>query len=72
MCMKPIRTYSIFLSAVCLAVLTLGCSISIGGSSEAEKHNDAGLNLLEQGLYEDAIAELDEAIRIDPQYAVAY
>ena len=45
----------------------LGC-----GLSEAEKHYNAGAELQEQGRLEEAIAEYDQAIRLDPQYVLAY
>ncbi|MFC1962591.1 fused MFS/spermidine synthase [Chloroflexota bacterium] len=39
---------------------------------EAEKHRDAGLKLESQGKVEEAIAEYDEAIRLDPYHVEAY
>jgi len=42
------------------------------GLSEAEKHYNAGVELQEQGRYEEAIAEYDEVIRLNPQLALAY
>ena len=43
-----------------------------GGSSEAQKHYDTGVELAEQGRPEDAIVEYDEAIRLKPQDAEVY
>ena len=52
-----------------LTHLVIGCS---GGLSEAEKHNNAGTELEDQGRSTDAIHEFDEAIRVTPQLARAY
>ena len=62
---------ALFLVAMCLSLLILSCSVSVsvGGPSEARKHNIDGVNLAKQGRYEEAIAEFDEAIRLDPEYA---
>ena len=43
-----------------------------GGLSEAEKHFNAGVELQEEGRLQAAIAEYDEAIRLDPELALAY
>ena len=51
-----------------LTLILSGC----GGLSEAGKHNNAGVKLSERGHYEEAIAEFDEAILLDPQLALAY
>lgn len=51
-----------------MALVLSGC----GGLSEAEEHYNAGVELQEQGRLEEAIAEYDEAIRLDPQDAVVY
>jgi len=42
------------------------------GLSEAEKHHKAGLQLESQGRLKEAIAEFDEAIRLDPNLSGAY
>ena len=58
-------------AASLLLALTLvlgGC----GGLSEAEKHYIDGVGLYEEGRLEEAIAEYDQAIELDPQYALAY
>ncbi len=41
-------------------------------SSEAEKHNDAGFELFQQGRLEEAVAEFTKAIQVDPNFGVAY
>ena len=46
-----------------------GCGL---GLSEAEEHFNAGVELQERGKWEEAIAEYDEAIRLDPKFADAY
>ena len=45
-----------------------GCA----GLSPAEVHTNAGVALHEEGRYERAIAEYDEAIRSDAEFALAY
>ena len=52
-------------------LIVLGASCD-GSSNEAENHYNAGVELQEQGRAEDAIAEYDQAILLDPRYAVAY
>lgn len=42
------------------------------GLSEANKHYNAGLEFQEQGRLQEAIAEYDEAIRLNPEYTLAY
>lgn len=42
------------------------------GLSEAEKHYEAGFELGSQGKLKEAIAEFDEAIRLDPNLSGAY
>ena len=54
-----------------LAVLALALS-GCGGLTEAEEHFKAGVKLQEQGRFEEAIAEYDEAIRLNPQNGQAY
>ena len=41
-------------------------------SSEAERNFETGAELLGEDKGEDAIAEFDEAIRLDPELATAY
>ena len=53
------------------ALLVVGLVLA-GCQSEAEKHVIVGDELQGQGRFEEAIAEYDEAIRLDPQLAVAY
>ena len=58
---------------VSLLLVTIALVLSAcGGLSEAEEHHNAGADLQEQGRLEEAIAEYDEAIRLDPQYSAAY
>jgi tetratricopeptide (TPR) repeat protein len=61
---------SLLVMTLFLAVTTLasGC----GGASDAEKQSNAGVDLQEKERYEEAIAEHDEAIRLDLQDALTY
>ena len=43
-----------------------------GGASKAEQHNNTGVDLAEQERLEDSIADFNEAIRLDPEFALAY
>ena len=45
---------------------------SCGGETEAEEFTNAGIELQNQGRHEEAIAKYDEAIRLNPQDALAY
>ena len=66
--MKRLAIVIVPLLIAALVVGAMGC----GGLSEAEKHYNAGVELQEQGRLEEAIGEYDEAIRLDPQLALAY
>lgn len=52
-----------------LTLILIGCSM---GLTEAEEHNTGGSGLNREGSFQEAIAELDEAIRLDPEDAVLY
>jgi tetratricopeptide (TPR) repeat protein len=43
-----------------------------GELSEAEQHNERGLELVEEGRWQEAIKEYDEAIELDANMAFAY
>ncbi len=61
--------------AILLIVVLLTCSIVAGcgpTKGTAEWHLEQGNNFLQQGRYDEAIEEYTEAIRLDPQYALAY
>ena len=61
----------LFFTFILLAGSTFtGCGDSTIGT--AEWHVKQGIQLFEQGEYEAAILEYDEAIRLDPEYARAY
>ena len=53
------------------ALLVLVLS-ACGGLTEAQQHSIAGVKLVEQEKWNEAIAEYDEAIRLDPKLAQAY
>ena len=62
-----------FLSALAVTMgLALALTACGDGLSEADDHYNSGAALQEQGRPEEAIAEYDEAIRLDPQLAKAY
>ena len=56
---------------VMLAVFT-AAMVGCGESGQAEEHFNAGVGLQEEGNLQEAIAEYDEAIRLDPDLALAY
>ena len=51
--------------ALMLVLAVLACS----GLNESEEHYNAGVDLQQQGRLEDAIAEYDQAIRLNPRAA---
>ena len=51
-----------------LALLLAGC----GGPTSAQGYNSSGVKLFERGQADEALAEYNEAIRLDPNFAVAY
>ena len=53
---------------IALALFLAGC----GGPTDAQGYNSSGVKLFERGQAEEALAEYNEAIRLDPQFAVAY
>ena len=59
---------------VILVVLLVGLKAwsGYGSLSEAEQRHNAGLELFEQGHLEEAIAEYDEAIRLEPRTFIVY
>ena len=58
------------LALTALGFVLAGCVT--GGPGKAERHYDAGVELQAGGRPQEAIAEYDEAIRRDPEMAVAY
>ena len=59
---------------ICAIAITLVALLlaACGGISEAEKHHNAANEFREQGDWQEAIIEYDEAIKLDPQLALAY
>ena len=56
-----------------LVALLIAFGTSCDGSSGgAETHYNAGVELQQQGRPKDAIAEYDQAIQINPRFALAY
>lgn len=60
---------SLWTTTAMLATLVL---VACGGASEAEERLDAGRELQREERLEEAIAQYDEAIRLDPQFTDAY
>jgi len=58
----------------CLLSLLISTLIlsACGGVTEAERYYNTGVAFQEQGRHQDAIAQYDEAIRLDQNYAWAY
>ena len=53
------------------AVTVLGLAARLG-LSDAEKRFNSGTELMDEGRYEEAIADLDRVVEIDPTYAKIY
>ena len=54
-------------------VVVLLLLMAVAGCSDAvTDHNNTGIKLSDDGRWEEAIAEYDEAIRLDLQFALAY
>ena len=53
------------------AVTVLGLAARLG-LSDAEKRLNSGTELMDEGRYEEAIADLDRVVEIDPTYAKIY
>ena len=53
--------------------VSLMAGLSQGGTAkDAKSYIDQGVNLIKKGQYNEAIVSLDQAIQIDPDYALAY
>ena len=50
-----------------LVILAMAVACSTG-LTEAQKHNNAGVELAKAGRHGEAITEFDEAIKVDPAY----
>ena len=53
------------------AVTVLGLAARLG-LSDAENRFNSGTELMDEGRYEEAIADLDRVVEIDPTYAKTY
>ena len=51
-----------------IALFLAGC----GGPTDARGYNSSGVKLFERGQAEEALAEYNESLRLDPNFAVAY
>lgn len=62
-------------SAIVAAILVTGlalAAVACSGSSPATEHYNRAVELQDGEKWEDAIAELDQAIKLDPEFSVAY
>ena len=68
------KNLMVVLAALLLVGLPLigGCGDDGGGLTEVEEHFNKGLEHGQQGRFDDAIAEFNKAIELDPQVASAY
>ena len=64
----PIKYYCLLGLFALSTIIVVACT----QRSEAEQHNNAGLQHAEHEHSNSAIAEFDEALRLNPQYANAY
>lgn len=60
------------LSLLALCVLTLGSLDLQAGSDEALQRNNLGASLVQQGKLDEAIAEFQKALALDPKYTAAH
>ena len=66
---KAAIRHTVWALALLVAASTL---LACGGQSEAERHNNKGIDFLEAGLPDEAIAELDRTIELNPKFALPY
>ena len=66
---RPVQTMALLfiLSVSLMAGLSQG-----GTANDAKSYIDQGVNLIKKGQYNEAIVSLDQAIQIDPNFALAY
>ncbi len=60
---------AITIAGLLLLMLAAACG---GGMSEAEQHNERGMELAGEWRWEESIAEFDRAIELEPSLALAY
>ena len=60
------------LSILALLAVITAALVGCGESGEAEEHFDTGVGLQQEGKLQEAIAEFDEAVRLDPEFALAF
>ena len=70
--MQPPFLMLVIISAMWLAFAACGGVSEAEKQHEAQSHYQTGVELHEQGRWEEAISAYDEAIRLDQQYAEAY
>ena len=66
---RPFQTMALLF----ILSVSLMAGLSQGGTAkDAKSYIDQGVNLIKKGQYNEAIVSLDQAIQIDPNYALAY
>ena len=66
---KEVKTFVFVVLLLFISALILPI---IGCASESQSHYNAGAELSEQGRWEEAIAEYNKAIDLDPNLAIVY
>lgn len=70
--MKPSIAVGMLLILALVSSACGGVTTRVENVSEAEQHHNVGVGLALKEQWNEAIAEFDEALRLDPNYAVAY
>ena len=63
------KVVAVFVIICLVMIIDYAC---IDKLNDANQHNNAGMELFNQGLFNESIDEFSEAIRLDPQLALAY